>query len=192
MKTHVFFKMFLLAVLFITSCQEDDEGTPRQITESHTYSENIRGSEGVLGELPLADLLLTDILDAEITDNLTNAELQLADSYLEISGLNQVESPDTAAVVLEDFTIKVGTRPGVNLGDVTTNAQGTNELASDVQHSTNQVVSLIQNIFADVTSQSKRARITVSFTPNTDITSADDVQLVIHFAGRYHYVERVP
>ncbi len=190
MKTNILFSMLLIAVIFVTSCKEEEEGTPRQITQSHTYSENIRGTTGVKGELPLADLNLTDIIDAEIANNLTNAELQLADSYLEISGLDQVDSPDTVAVVLEDFTIKVGTRAGVNLGDVSTNAQGTNELASDVQHSTNQIISLIQNVFADVTSESKRARITVSFTPNVDITSSENVQLEIHFGGRYHYVER--
>ena len=115
--------------------------------------------------------------------------MQLADSYLEISGLDQIESPDTVDVVLEDFTIKVGTRPGVNLGDCSTDAQGTNEFPSDVQLSTNQVINLIQNVFTDVTSGSKRAKITVSFTPNANITSADNVQLKIHFGGVYHYVE---
>lgn len=190
MKTHIYFTWLLITALLVASCTKDDDGTPQQITESHTYSQNIRGTSGVKGELPLADLLLTDIIDPDIANNLTSAELQLADSYLEISGLNDIESPDTVAVVLEDFTIKVGSRQGFNLGNVTPDAQGTNELASDVQHSTNQVVNLIQDVFADVTSAGKRARITVTFTPNTDITSADNVQLVIHFGGRYHYLVR--
>ena len=189
MKTHNFFTLLLIAVvILVSSCKDEDEGTPRQITETYIYSQNIRGSAGVSGELPLPDLNLADVIGTDIADNLTNAELQLADSYLEISGLNQVESPDTVAVILENFTIKVGTRPGINLGDVSTDAQGTNELASDVQHSTNQIINLIQNIFADVTSSSKRARITVSFTPNTSITTSDNVQLIINFGGRYHYV----
>jgi hypothetical protein len=190
MKTQKFFTIILIALVLIASCKEEEKGTPRQITKEYTYNENIRGSMGVIGELPLPDLDLYDIIDADVADNLTNAELQLADSYLEISGLNQIVSPDTSAVVLEDFTIKVGTRQGVNLGDVTTNPQGTNDFASDVQHSTNEVVNLIQNIFSDVTSPGKKARISVSFTPNTDITASDNVQLIIHFGGRYFYLER--
>ncbi len=183
-----FFALFLFTVILFTSCKDEDNGTPRQITKSYTYSQNIRGSEGVKGELPLPDLDLNDVVETDVANNLTSAQLQLADSYLEIAGLDQIESPDTVAVVLEDFTIKVGTRQGVNLGDVSTNAQGTNEIASDVQHSTNEVVNLIQNIFSDLTSKSKKAKITVSFTPNAGIAASDNVQLKIHFGGVYHYV----
>ncbi len=189
MKTYTIFAILLIPVIFFLSCSDDEEGTPRQITEEHTYSQNLRGSEGVKGELPLPDLNLTDIIEPDVADKLTNSQLQLADSYLEISGLDQVESPDTVAVVLEDFTIKVGTREGVNLGNFSTDPQGTNELPAGRQLSTNQIVNLIQDIFSDVTSSSKRARITVSFTPNADIDSSDSVQLNIHFGGIYHYVE---
>lgn len=189
MKTFNFISILLIAAMLVISCNDDEGGTPRQITETHTYSQNIRGSEGVKGELPLPDLNLTDIIEPDVADKLTNAQLQLADSYLEISGLDQVESPDTVAVVLENFTIKIGSREGVNLGDFSTDPQGTNELPSDRQLSTNQIVNLVQDIFSDVTSSSKRARITVSFTPNADIDSSDSVQLNIHFGGIYNYVE---
>jgi hypothetical protein len=188
MKTYIFFPVLIAAVTLITSCKDDDNGTPRQITQTYTYSQNIRGSEGVKGELPLPDLNLADVVETDIADNLTNAQLQLAQSYLEVSGLNLIESSDTAAIVLKDFTVMVGNRQGVNLGNFSTNAQGINELASDVQHSTNQIVNLIQNIFTDLTSGNQRAEITVSFMPNVDITSSDNVQLQIHFRGIYHYV----
>jgi hypothetical protein len=188
MKTYIFFPVLLIVVILISSCKDDDDGTPRQITQSYTYIQNIRGSEGVRGELPLPDLSLADVVGTDIANNLTNAQLQLAQSYLEVSGLNQIESPDTVAVVLEDFTVKVGTRPGVNLGDISTDPQGINELASDVQHSTNQIVNLIQNIFTELTSGNQRTEITVSFMPNVDITSSDNVQLQIHFRGIYNYV----
>lgn len=190
MKTSYLFTILFIAVILVTACQDEEEGAQRQITETYTYSGNIRGAEGVKGELPLPDIYLTDIIDDEIANNLKNAELQYAKSYLEISGLNEIESPDTVAVVLEDFTIFVGSRQGLNLGNVTTDAQGTNELASDIQHSTNEIVDLIENVFSDVTSASKRVSIKVSFTPNVNIDSSDNVQLVINFEGRYYYVVR--
>ena len=189
MKTLKFFTILLMAGMLIASCEKEDEGTPRQITKSYTYNQNLRGSEGVKGELSLSNLILADIIGTDPAKNLKNAELQLADSYLEISGLNQIESPDTVAVVLEDFTIKVGARPGVNLGDCSTDPQEINEFAPDVQLSTNKIINLIQNVFTDVTTGSKTTMITVSFTPNVGITSSDNVQLKIAFGGTYYYVE---
>lgn len=189
MKTLNFFAMLLIAAMLFTSCKDEEEGTPKQITKTYTYSDNLRGSEGVKGELELSELKLADIIGTEPANNLEKAEMQLADSHLEISGLNQIESPDTLAVVLEDFTIEVGARQGVNLGDCSTDPQGTNEFAADDELSTNEIVNLIQDIFTDVTSGSKRATITVSFTPNMDISSSDNVQLKISIGGKYHYVE---
>jgi hypothetical protein len=188
MKTHYFIPVLFIAILLISSCKSKEDGTQRQVTESYTYEQNLRGSAGVKGELPLPELRLADVIEADVAQNLTNAQIQLANSYLEVSGLNQVE-PDTVVVVLEDFTIQVGTRPPVNLGNFSTNPQGLNELGSDVQYSTNQVVNLIQNIFSEITTGNKRTNITVSFMPNVDITAADNVQLKIHFGGIYHYVE---
>ncbi len=188
MKSFNFFAILLVAVVIFTSCKEEDKGTPRQTTETYSYTQNLRGSAGVKGELPLPNLLLADVVGADVAKNLESAELQLADTYLEISGLNQIESPDTVAVVLKDFTIKVGTRTPVVLGDCSTDPQGINEFAADIQHSTNKVVNLIQSIFTDITTGGKNTQITVSFTPNVDITSSDNVQLIIYFGGVYHYV----
>ena len=189
MKTFRIFIILLIAATLFVSCEDEDEGSPQQITKTYTYSQNIRGSEGVRGELPLPNLNLADVIGTQPANNIRNAELQLADSYLEISGLDQIERPDTVEIILEDFTIKVGERPGVNLGDCSTDPQRINEFASDVEQSTNKIISLIQNIFTDMTSGSKSAKITVSFTPNVSITSSDNVQLVISFGGTYNYVE---
>ncbi len=188
MKTIYFLTMLLLPAMVVVSCKDDEEGTSRQLTQTYTYNENIRGSAGVRGELVLSELNLADVIGSDPAKNLTKAELQLASSHLEISGLSQIESTDTVAIVLEDFTIKVGTRPAVNLGDCTTDPQGNNEFGSDMQLSTNQIISLIQNFFTDLTTGSKRARITVSFTPNVDITTTDNLELKIYFGGIYHYV----
>lgn len=188
MKTFNILTILLIAVTLFTSCEDEEEGTPRQITKTYTYSQNIRGSEGVKGELPLPNLTLADVIGAQPASNLRDAELQLADSYLEISGLNQIEHPDTVAVVLEDFTIKVGTLQGVNIGDCSTDPQGINEFASDVEQSTNKIITLIETIFTDITSGDKTTQISVSFTPNVDITSSDNVQLKISFGGTYNYV----
>ena len=187
MKTFNIFTVLLLAAILFTACEEEDEGTPRQTTKIYTYSQNIRGSEGVKGELPLAQLNLADVIGTQPANNLNRAELQLADSHLKISGLNQIEHPDTVAVVLKDFTITVGSREGVNLGNCSTDPQGTNEFASDDELSTNKIIGLIQNIFTDMSTGSKSAQIAVSFTPNVGITSSDNVQLEISFGGTYHY-----
>lgn len=188
MKTQNIFSILLLSLILISACKESEEGTPRQTTQAYTYSQNLRGSAGVKGELPLPELKLADVVGDEIARNLKDAELQLAQSYLEISGLNNIVTPDTTAVVLKDFTIRVGNRQAVNLGDCSTDPQRINEFPSDVQLSTNEMVNIVQHVFSDITSGSKRANITVSFSPNVDITSADNVQLKIHFGGIYHYV----
>lgn len=189
MKTYNIFNILLIVSMLVMSCKDEEQGTPRQLTDTYTYSQNLRGSEGVKGELTLDALNLAEIIGTDPANNLTNAELQLADTYLEISGLNQIESPDTVAVVLKDFTIKIGNRPAVNLGDCSTDPQTANEFAPDVPQSTNQIINIIQNLFTDVTTGSKRANITVSFTPSVGITSADNVELLISFAGTYYYVE---
>jgi hypothetical protein len=188
MKTINLFAMLLIAAILITSCKKEDEGTPKQMTKNHTFSLNLIGTSGVKGELPASQIKLTDIIGVDPAKNLENAEMQLASSHLEVSGLSQIESPDSVAVELENFTIKVGTRPAVNLGTCSTDPQGTNEFAADVQQSTNQMISTIQNIFTDITSGSKSSTITVSFTPNVSISSADNVQLKISIGGTYHYV----
>ena len=190
MKTFNFFAILLIATMLIVACKDEEPaGTPRQITKTYTYSQNLRGTASVKGELPAITLSLTDVIGTEPAKNFKNAEMQLANSYLVISGLSQVESPDSVTVVLEDFTIQVGTRQGVNLGDCSTDPQGVNEFAADIQQSTNQMISIIQNVFTDVTSGSKISSISVSFTPNVDITTSDDVQLKIAFGGTYHYEE---
>jgi hypothetical protein len=189
MKTLNFLAIVLITSILITSCKEEENGTARQTTNTFTYSQDLRGSVGVKGELPLTELNLAYIIGTEPASNLTNAELQLANTYLEISGLNQITPPDSGAVVLEDFTIKVGSRQGVNLGNCSTDPQAVNEFAAGVQQSTNTIISLIQNVFNDVTSDNKNAKITVSFTPNVDISSSDNVLLKISFGGTYYYME---
>jgi len=189
MKTHILLTLLLIPFLLFVSCKDDDEGTPRQMTKTYTYSQNLRGSAGVKGELPLPDLRLVDVIGTEPASTLRDAELQLAESHLEISGLNQLAAADTGTVILEDFTIRIGNRSAINLGNCSTDPQGVNEFASDVQLSTNQMINIIQNVFADLTSGSKNAKISVSFTPSVDITTADNLQLNIHFGGIYHYAE---
>lgn len=188
MKTLKIFASLFLVVTLFASCEEEDEGTPQQITKNYTYSQNIRGSEGVKGELPLAALSLADVIGIEPARNLESADMQLADTYLEISGLNQFDSLDTAAVVLEDFTIKVGSRQGVNIGDFTTDPKTPNEWEPDEPQSTDEIINLIRNIFIDMTTGNKSAEITVSFTPNVNITSTDNVQLNISIRGTYNYL----
>jgi len=189
MKTLNFFSILLVTAILFTSCKKEDEGIPRQTTKTHTFSQNLIGTAGVKGELPATQINLTDIIGVDPAKNLENAEMQLASSHLEISGLSQLETPEVETVVLEDFTIKVGTRQGINLGTCSTDPQGTNEFAADIQQSTNAMLGVIQNIFNDLTSGGKSSTVTVSFKPNVSITPADNVQLKISIGGTYHYVE---
>lgn len=189
MKTFNLFAMLFIAVMLFTSCKKEEEGTPRQITKTYTYTQNIRGTMGVKGELPSGALTLADIIGIEPAKNFQYAEMQLANSKLEISGLSDMASDLEEVIVLEDFTIKVGSRPGVNLGDCSTDPQGINEFAADTQQSTNEIVNLINDIFSDVTSGSKSSTITISFTPNVDIATAENIQLKISIGGTYHYEE---
>ncbi len=188
MKTLNFFAILLVAAVLIASCKKEDEGTPRQTTKTYTFSQTLVGTAEVKGELQATEIKLADIIGVDPAKNLENAQMQMASSYLEISGLSQMEAPEGEAVVLKDFSIKVGARQSVNLGNCSTDPQGTNEFAADVQQSTNQMVSLIQNVFTDITSGSKSSMITVSFTPNVSITSSDNVQLKISIGGTYHYL----
>lgn len=188
MKTFNFFAVLLIATVLFASCNDEEEGISRQVTKIYNYSQNIRGAEGVKGELTLPGLNLTDVIGNDPAENLQNAEMQLASSYLEISGLNQIEAPEEGPVVLENFTIKVGSRQGVNLGNCSTDPQGINEFGGDVQQSTNEIINLIRNVFSDLTSGSKSVEITVSFTPNVNISSSDNVRLNISFGGTYNYL----
>lgn len=189
MKTFNLFAMLFIAVMLFTSCKKEEEGTPRQINKTYTYTQNIRGTMGVKGELPPGALTLADIIGVEPAKNFQYAEMQLANSKLQISGLTDMASDLGEVIVLEDFTIKVGSRPGVNLGDCSTDPQGINEFAADIQQSTNAIVNLINDIFTDVTSGSKSSTITISFTPNVDIATAENIQLKISIGGTYHYEE---
>src|SRR5690554_334907 len=152
MKTINFFAMLLIAAILVSSCKKEDEGTPKQMNKTYTFSKNLVGTAGVKGELPASDIKLTDIIGVDPAKNLENAEMQMAESKLMVSGLNKLEAPEGEAVTLEDFTIKVGNRPAVNLGNCSTDPQGQNEFLADAQQSTNQMVSVIQNVFADLTS----------------------------------------
>ena len=189
MKAINFFAILLITAILISSCSKEEErGTPKQITKTHTFSLNLKGTSGVKGELPAAQIKLTDIIGADPAKNLENAEIQNAEARLIVSGLNQLEAPEGEAITLKDFTVKVGTRPGVNLGTCSTDPQGQNEFPADIQQSTNTVGTIVQNIFTDITAGSKSSSITVSFTPNVSITPADNVQLGISIGGTYHYV----
>jgi len=188
MKAINFFSIFLMTAMLMLSCKKEDQGTPQQMTKVYMHSLNIRGSAGIKGELPASVLNLADIIGAEPANNFKNAEMQLSSSYIEISGLSQINSPGGETIILKDFTIKVGSRQAVNLGDCSTDPQGINEFAADFQQSTNEIISIIQNIFNDITSNNRSSTITVSFTPNVDISSSANVQLKISIGGTYHYV----
>jgi|SRR5690554_178320 len=190
MKSLVTIAILISSLFLISSCKKDEDGVERQTTKSYTYSQILRGAEDVRGELVLDDLKLAEVIGADTAQNFRSADLQLSDVYLEVSGLNQIQPADTVPIVLSDFTLKIGSRPDINLGDITTNPQGSGELASDVRHSSNQMINIVQDYFNDLTSGGKTARLRVWFTPNTDINTSHNVRLNLHFRAIYHYETR--
>ncbi|MFV0590147.1 MAG: hypothetical protein ACK5M7_02065 [Draconibacterium sp.] len=181
--------LLVVGVVLLSSCKKDDNGTPQQVTKTYVYTESIRGSQDISGTMSnLSPVTLSAIIGTDPANNFKSGEMQVANCYLEIDGLGNLSVPEGSEVVLQDFTIQVGSNAAVNLGDCKITPQGQNEFASDTPQSTSSFIKVITNIFDGVTSGSKSASLVVSFTPNVDIATSDNVKLKIAIGGTYHYV----
>lgn len=188
MKTFKLLGMLLIAATIFSSCKKEDEGTPSQITKTYEYSQILRGSKdinGTITDLPI--LTLANVIGEDAAKNFKSAEMQIASCYIVIDGLDQITAPDGAAT-LKNFTVQVGSHPAILLGDCKVQPQLQNEFGSEVAQSTTKFINIITEIFTDLTSGSKSAQIKVSFTPNVDISAANNLRIKIVIGGTYHYV----
>lgn len=190
MKTTKIFALFLGAALLITSCKDDDKGTPKQTTKTFEYSGILRGSKDILGtatKLPV--IHLSEIIGADQAGNLTSAAMQNGDCYIAINGLTDLEQARGETVVLKNFTISIGKGASIVLGDCKVNPAAATEFASDTEQSTQKYLNIVSQVFNALTTGNKTAQLTVSFTPSVDITEDDNIRLKIGIGGTYYYVE---
>lgn len=188
MKTLKLFGLLVITATLLASCKKEDEGTPTQITKTYEYSQILRGSKdinGTITDFPI--LTLANVIGEDAAKNFKSAEMQIASCYIEIDGLDQITAPDGVAT-LKNFTVQVGSHPAILLGDCKVQPQAQNEFGSDVAQSTTKFISIVTNVFTDLTSGSKSAQVKVSFTPNVDISASSNLRIKIVIGGTYHYV----
>ncbi len=179
---------FIFISSLLISCGDEGEkyvATPHQVTETYVFRAPIRGFQGRLGiENELEPIRLADIIGEQASQNLVNAEMQIADCYLEVRGLKSMENTP----VLKDFTIQVEGRAGVNFGNCTAKPSLATDFESDRRQSIPKVSNFIKLIFDTYTgTTAKRANIVMSFTPTQDIFVEDNVELIITITGTYTY-----
>jgi len=173
-----------IATLFISCGDDEPETIPFQVTEEYVYTWDIRGSEGISGSYELGAINLADIIGKDAANRFKKGEMQIADSYMEITGLKAMNpSP-----VLMDFSLFLEKGPSVNFGNCTANASSLTDFASDVKQSTKPVSNFLQSVFAAYTSKNKTAKMTISFKPTHDIKASHNVKIKLVFTGTYHYV----
>lgn len=174
--------------LGIMSCGSDDDDKFNTIEKKYTHTEiykvPISGAKGAIltfDELPIIDL--ENVIGEDRARNLTRVERYNADCYVEIKGLKDLEPTSS----LLNFSVKVGGRGFVNLGNCTNNVSEATDFAPDEKQSTKRFTDLIQSIIDTYTSGDKKARLQVSFKPTETIEQSDNVELVISIKADYYY-----
>ena len=180
----------ILSLIFISSlflaCGDNGDNytaVPKQVTETHVFRIPIRGFAGqFVTEKELKPIALADIIGEDAARNLVRAEMQVADCYLEIRGLKNMENNP----VLKDFTLEVG-KTKINFGNCTTKPSLAIDFESDRRQSTTKFSSFIKAVFDTYTGKARRANLIMQFTPTEDIFVQDNVELVITITGTYSY-----
>lgn len=188
MKTIKILALLLIAGFVVTSCSEDDdEGTPKQMTDTFVFKGDIVGTKNVSGNYDLPLLTLSTVIGSEAASDLKSAELQIAECFVEIEGLAAFEEDLGETVVLEDFSVTVGDNNTVLLGDCKVEPSTTTEFASDVELSTSKYLGIATDVFNALKSK-KSVTVNVSFTPSHSIVEDDTIVIRIGFGGVYNYV----
>lgn len=187
MKTQKLLGLLIIVSMMMSSCTKKETGTQKQMTKTYTYSQVLRGSMDVRGTINLDLLTLTEILGDVPASNFDNGEMQIASCYIEIDGIDQLTVPEGVSATLRDFTIQVGSHSEVQLGDCKVDPSLSTEFASEIPQSTNTFIRVVTDLFSDLTSGSKTAQVKVTFNPNVDIVTADNIRLKITVGGTYYY-----
>lgn len=179
--SRLFLLMLTVAIAF-SSCGGDDDGpAPIKKTEELTYTYQIP-IEGINNSqtTPPAVIFKLDSLLKDHTKNFVSGEFQRGKCSLEVKGLSSVSTTAT----LKDFTITIGNRGSVNLGDCSPTA----EFMSDTKLSGDKYTNLIKFVFDDFVSQQKSSSVKITFTPTETILAKDHkVFLNITVTGIFTY-----
>lgn len=181
----IFGLMLAIAVAF-SSCGSDDDG-PSAIQKSgdftHTYLIPIEGIANSQ-QKPEKVTLKLDSLLGEYTKNFLSGEFKRGKSSIEISGLSGVSSTAT----LKDFTITIGNRGSINLGNCNPTGTGTNGFQSDYVHDSDKYTDMVKYVFEDMVSKQRSSNVTISFTPTETIVAKNNkVFLKITVSGNMKY-----
>lgn len=180
------FGLILTVAIAFSSCSSDDDG-PKPIEKSRdfTYTYQIP-IEGIANsqQKPEKVILKLDSLLGEYSKNFISGEFQRGKCSIEIKGLSGVSSTAT----LKDFTITIGNRGTVNLGNCNPTGTGTNGFQSDYIHNSDKYTDLVKYVFEDLVSKQRNASVAISFTPTeTIIAQTNKVFLKITVTGLIKY-----
>jgi hypothetical protein len=177
-----------LSFLFV-SCGEEEKPIPiqKKIFKTHVYEVPIQGYQDqtiTANKLPL--IRLSDIVGEDIAQNTIGFEFQYVGCYIEIVGLKGMKS----APNLENFTLQIEGQPEVNLGNCTPHPVYKADFESDQIQLNDPIVNFIKALLDTYTrSNTRSARLILSFTPTENISEEDNVKLKISITANYIYNE---
>lgn len=181
----IFGLMLIIAIAF-SSCSSDDDGPkPTEKSGEFTYTYLIP-VEGIMNsqQKPEKVTLQLDKLLGDHTKNFLSGEFQRGKCSIEINGLSGVSSTAT----LKDFTITVGNRGAINLGNCNPSGSGANSFQSDYIHNSDKYTDIVKYVFDDIVSKQRSSNVGISFTPTETITSdKNKVFLKITVTGLMKY-----
>lgn len=183
--------ILMISALVLTSCGGDDDNGPVPTVESKEYTYTFKiPLQALASELTSTQnspqvFVLGDIIGVANAQNFLSAEFQRGSCSIEVQGLSAIGTD----VKLSDFTIGIASRTSVKLGNCTPAATGTGEFKSDIKLSSDSYTNLVQNMFTDLISGTKKTSVWRSFVSNKTFTTdmSNKVYLNITISGIFKY-----
>lgn len=177
----------MIAILF-ASCSSDNNDDYKVITaeKAKLFSFPLQGAKdlSVSSEKNPTTIYLSDVLGETDSKNFISSEFQRGKSFFQIRGLKNLGTDAT----LKNFTIGIGNRKGINLGDCVVTSVGNNQFISDTELSADKYTELAKYIHDDLASRSKKTTIWYSFTSNYEFSSTNKpVYMEINVAALFTY-----
>ncbi|MDH6354422.1 hypothetical protein M2132_000750 [Dysgonomonas sp. PH5-45] len=176
----------LMAVLFV-SCGGDDDGPTmieKKETYTHIYKIPVEGIEYNPQTPRETNIYLRDIIGEEGAKNIISADIIFLDSYVKLSGLNQIDT----LVQVKDFTIKVGNNATTQIGTFANKENGS-DILSDMKLQNNIYLKTVEAVLSSlVKSKSKALPIALTYTPTATLTKGTvPVYLEISVSATFRY-----
>lgn len=188
-----FFSPLLLIGVVLISCGSDDNHRPAGVLNTvndkkYVYTIPLEGIKNQTSENEEPYVLsLSEIVGEIAAKNFASNEARIdrGKTYIKIEGLSDVSSD----VTLQDFSIRVGGRKYVNLGNCNPMNVGNNSFQSDKELSSDKFTNIVLDIFEDLkNNKDKKVNIWVSFKPTETITeNTYNVSLKIKLEFDYKY-----